>query len=123
MLYRQPAGGAWEGYPVSPIKEGGTRPIVVLDDALGRLHVFYSRPVPGSSGQREIARRVSDKKQIHFERPDVAISAPGIYLNDPTSTRQRVSSHTGLMMMCWGQDRKKKGANRAYYQLYLLGGD
>ena len=123
MLYRLPVDGMWEGYPVSPIKEGGTRPIVVLDDALGRLFVFYSRPVSGSSDQREIARRVSDKENIHFDSPDIAISEPGIYLNDPTSTRQRVSSHAGLMMMCWGQDKKKKGANRAYYRLYLLGGD
>ena len=67
MLYRRPPGGAWEGYPVSPIKEDGTRPIVVLDDALGRLFVFYSRSVPDSPDERVIVRRVSDKKYIHFE--------------------------------------------------------
>lgn len=123
MLYRLAPGGDWEGYPVSPIKEKGTRPIVVLDDALGRLYVFYSRPVADSKDERQIVLRVSDKTDIHFESPQVAVAIPGVYFNDPTSTRQRVSSDTGLMLMCWGQDKKKKGANRAYFQLYPLGGD
>jgi len=66
---------------------------------------------------------MSDKENVHFGEPEVVVGFPSIYLNDVTSTKQRVSSHTGLMIMCWGQDRKKQGPNRAYYYIDSLGGD
>lgn len=122
MLHVRDVEGRWTQYPISPSSERGTRPIVVLDGERGLLHVFYSRPTRGDGSLREIMHRWTDRWQIRFSEPEVAIGHAGVYLNDATSTHQNVSIETGLLVMCWGRLPKKNTPNQAYFRLYNLDG-
>jgi hypothetical protein len=42
VLLRRDAGGTWSSFPVSPLSEGATRPIVLLSPSSDRLYVFAS---------------------------------------------------------------------------------
>lgn len=55
-----------------------------------------------------------------FMEPEVAIDGEGLYLNDPTTTRDRANEVSGVLVMCWGQNRTVENANRAYYRIYDL---
>lgn len=120
MAYARDVQGKWAGYPVSPSEERGTRPIVALDDKRGILHVFYTRPTNEDQSERVIVHRWSDRTRIQFSEPDVAIGQAGVYLNDATSSHQGISQEEGLLVMCWGTDKKKETPNRAYFRVYLL---
>ena len=55
--------------------------------------------------------------QIDFSgRPEIQIATPGVYLDDVTSTKQNVTEKTGVLVMCWGQNRRLGGPRRAYFQ-------
>jgi hypothetical protein len=120
MLYARTVDGKWAGYPVSESDEAGTRPIVTLDKDRGILHVFYTRPTHKDKSEGVIFHRWSDRTDIRFSEPDIAIAETGTTLNDATSTHQGVSVESGLLVMCWGRDSKKNTPNRAYYRIYNL---
>lgn len=120
MAYVRDIFGKWTGHPLSLSEERGTRPIVTLDDERGILHVFYTRPSIHTRPERAIVHRWSDRTRIKFSEPDVAIGQAGLYLNDATSTHQGVTQEEGLLVMCWGSDRKTETPNRAYFRVYQL---
>ena len=120
MLYVRSNRGVWEGYAVSYSTERGTRPIVTLDEERGILHVFYTIPTNNNQSERAIVHRSSDRAKIKFSDRDMAIAEDGVYLNDATSAHHGMNSDTGILVMCWGKDRKKNTPNRAYFRVYKL---
>jgi len=122
MLYARDNSGTWTRHAVSPGRERGTRPIVVLDDERGFLHVFYSRLVGEDQKRRQIVRRQSRRTPIAFGAPEVVVADPDMSFNDPTATHQRLTTVSGMLVMCWGQDHVRKGSNRAFFRVYNLDG-
>lgn len=122
MLHVRNPRGQWRSFPVSQSKDRGTRPIVVLDEERGILHVFFTRPTNAKQSVREIVHQWTERSNIHFSEPEVAIGMPNVYLNDATSTHQGVTISSGLLVMCWGRNSVEKTPNRAYYKLFKLDG-
>ena len=98
--------GVWAVYDVAPLSsENVTRPIVVLDDENHEVYVFYRKG-------DEIVYKRSSLAEIDFSGdPSVAIEVEGVTLNNVTSTKQNVSSKTGLLVLATGDD------DRAYHRL------
>jgi hypothetical protein len=79
MLVRRPD-GTWEDlYKVS---EAGTRPIVVLNEALGQVMVIYTEADSGGA----IRYKVSDTGTVAFDTEKTILT--GATLNNPSSTKQ-----------------------------------
>ncbi len=105
LLVRQPGGG-WSANVVST-GTVHTRPIVELDESAGMLHVFLTGPTPpdttGDSGGT-IYEKTSSTSSISFAAGlgtpvirDAALAGNG--QNNPTSTKQNVSSSTGIVVL------------------------
>lgn len=118
MLHARSTDGTWVSHTVSESTERGTRPIVTLDEERGILHVFYTAPTNPNQSERAIVHRWSDRSKIRFSQPDMAIAQTGMYLNDATSTHLGVTADSGVLVMCWGRDRKKETPNRAFFRVY-----
>ena len=98
LLVREPQGG-WSDYMWSSAERGHTRPIVVLDEQAGRVHVFASGS--GTNGGI-IYHKSSSMANISFPP---GLGTPVIASdNDPTinnvsSTKQSVNATTGLLII------------------------
>ena len=103
--------GIWKFYDVaevSPVFK--SRPIVVLDEENDEVYVFYR------DGEAIVLKR-SPMTDIHFDAPPVTVLAkPGVILSNVTSTKQNVTSETGLLVLAAGNDRK------AYSKLMTIEG-
>ncbi|MFC1715060.1 hypothetical protein ACFL6S_15445 [Candidatus Poribacteria bacterium] len=93
--------GKWESYDVaevSPIFK--SRPIVVLDEEKDDVYVFYL-------DDKAIVSKRSPMADIDFNGPPVRVLAkPGVSINNVTSTKQNISSKTGLLILATGDDSK-----------------
>ena len=79
LLVRRPDGSWDDLYEIDVV---GTRPVVVVSDALGELVVVYT----DFAGGGNIRFRTSDARDIDFG--PIEILMPGIDVNDATSTNQ-----------------------------------
>jgi hypothetical protein len=79
LLVRRPDGSWDDLYEIDNV---GTRPIVVMSDALGELVVIYT----DFNGGGNILLRTSDAQDIAFG--SATLLMPGLDLNDVTSTKQ-----------------------------------
>jgi hypothetical protein len=106
--------GKWKIHDVaevSPIFK--TRPIIVLDEEKNDIYVFYTE-------DKRIVSKRSPMSDIRFDNPLVKILVkPGVSLNNVTSTKQNVTSRTGLLILSTGDDDKmysrliyNKGSNK-----------
>ena len=106
MLHTRQPGGGWSAATVAT-GNTHTRPIVVLDEAAGVLHAFLTGPTPpdttGVSGGT-IYEKTSSTSSISFPSGlgtpvirDATLSGNGP--NNATSTKQNVSSSTGLVVL------------------------
>ncbi|MCB9333943.1 MAG: DNRLRE domain-containing protein, partial [Lewinellaceae bacterium] len=87
LLIRRPA-GTWDDlYPVS---ETGTRPIVLLNEAIGKFKIFYS----STEGGGDILYKESATSSIALSTALTLISGTN---NDVTSTKQNYSSEVVLL--------------------------
>ena len=91
--------GAWSTHVVGRYSDGFTRPIVLLDEQNGRVHVVMTCGGTGGS----ICEKTSPLGAISFGTGAAATiirdeSAPG-ELNDVTSTKQNLSGATGMVVM------------------------
>ena len=98
------AAGSWTSHTFGRGSDSHTRPIVVLDEPQGTVHMFATCPQPpNTSGQSggDICEKTSPMGTISF--------APGIGtavirhagspdMNDATSTKQNVDASTGLVV-------------------------
>jgi hypothetical protein len=99
------ASGAWTSNTFGRVKDSHTRPIVEIDEEHQVVHMFATGPQPpGTSGQSggDIVEKTSPMGAISFPTgvgTPVIRSAGSPDMNDATSTKQNVSSATGLVVM------------------------
>jgi hypothetical protein len=90
--------GSWTGHLVSGPADGWTRSILALDEESRRLMVFGTEPVGGGT----IYAKVSSLDNPGFAPgrgyPFMRLGVDSL-LNDATSTKQSVSSATGLVVL------------------------
>jgi hypothetical protein len=101
--------GIWKFYDVAEVSSVfKTRPIVVLDEENDDVYVFYREG-------EAIVSKCSSIAEVGFDAPPVTILVePGVTLNNVTSTKQNVTSETGLLILAAGNDGK------AYSQLMTI---
>lgn len=105
LLARDPATADWSSYPVGRIKDCHTRPVLLLDSENQTLYVFMTAPdsgCPYSGYPGTIFMKSSPMASIAF--PDgrgtpVMKDADSPNLNNVTTTKQDVTSATGMVVM------------------------
>jgi hypothetical protein len=105
QLLVRSTGGSWAAYKFGTVAESNTRPIVVLDEANGLIHMFATGPYPGkSSGQSggTIYEKTSPMSSISFASgngtafiQDVSSSD----MNDAASTKQNATGASGIVVI------------------------
>jgi len=105
LLVRDPATGDWASYVVGRVSDSHTRPIVLLNEEDRTIHVFATGPQPPStSGQSggEIYEKTTSMDAISFPlgygTPVIRDANVGDQ-NDVTSTKQNVTSTTGIVVL------------------------
>jgi hypothetical protein len=105
LLARDPSTGDWTSAPFGRISDCHTRPIVVLDSEHQMLYVFATAPntgCPYSGYPGTIFMKSSPMSNISFplgRGTPVIMDANSPNLNNATSTKQSVTSATGLVVM------------------------
>jgi hypothetical protein len=104
LLVRSPA-GAWSATTFGTAGDSQTRPIVLLDEQHGRVHLFATCPQPPkTSGQAggDICEKTAPMTAPAFA-PGIGTAvirdAASPRMNDATSTKQNLSAATGLVVM------------------------
>ncbi|MEO5885013.1 MAG: SwmB domain-containing protein [Candidatus Limnocylindrales bacterium] len=100
VLLDRTAGGTWSAHTISTAGTGQTRPIVLVDESSSLLRVFYSSAESGGN----INTKTTPLNAISFASGAGTIvirdvDAPKI--NNVTSTKQNVSSSTGLVVLAF----------------------
>jgi hypothetical protein len=105
MLARDPSTGDWQSAPVGRISDCHTRPIVVVDAAERKLHVFATAPesgcpFTGTPGTIFMKSSALDDLSFPLGRgTPVMRDASSANLNNATSTKQSVDATTGLVVL------------------------
>ena len=103
MLLVRDQAGNWSNYVFGRVKDHHTRPIVLLDEEHGRLYMFATAPESGGV----IYNKTTDINNIQFAAglgtPFIK-SATDVTINNATSTKQNVSSATGLLVLASDQN-------------------
>lgn len=89
----------WKIYDVASVEPVfKTRPIVVLDEGNDNIYIFYHE-------DKAIVSKQSSMIDINFSNsPITALAKPGISINNVTSTKQNITSKTGLLILAAGND-------------------
>jgi hypothetical protein len=104
LAVRSPS-GAWSTTTFGTAADSETRPIVVLDDQIGTLHMFATCPQPplksGQSGGDICEKTTSMSNPSFAPGPGTpVIREAGVPdMNDATSTKQNVDAATGLVVL------------------------
>jgi PKD repeat protein len=114
MLLVRSAGGSWSNYVFGRKSDNHTRPIVEIDEEHDVIHLFATSSGSGGS----IMEKTSPLSSISFptgKGTAVITDADGV-VNNATSTKQNVSSTTGLVVAA-------HSSNLVYFHAYEpLGG-
>ena len=100
LLVRDPASGAWSSSTFGTVSDGHTRPIVLLDEQHGVVHMF------ATSKSGDIVTKTASITAPSFPAgvgTTVIDQSSGI--NNATSTKQKVNSTTGLVVVATGGGR------------------
>ena len=92
-LLRRSSAGSWNSFPVSPVSQDASRPMVLLGPALNEIYVIAQRAFSSVQLWR------SSYSSPSFD-PNAATpwaSSGGGAMNDPTSTKQLVTESTGVV--------------------------
>jgi PKD repeat protein len=98
LLSRDPATGDWSNAVFGRIGDHHTRPIVMIDETNRVLHMFATAPVTGGT----IYEKTSPLDSIAFPSgagTPVIRDATTVNVNNATSTKQNVTSQTGLVVL------------------------
>lgn len=105
-VLRRDVAGAWTSHLVNTRSEGGTRPIALVDEGNRQLHVLYNSD---ETGDDAIHIKSASLDDLLFPTGigDLFL-ADGDYdaINNPTSTKQTVTSTTGLLVMASDADTR-----------------
>jgi PKD repeat protein len=106
MLLKRSTGGTWTRTVFGTVANSHTRPIVLLDAAGGKLHMFATCPQPPSlSGQSggDICEKTTSMANPSFSATGsgtpVIRDASSPQMNDVTSTKQSVTSSSGIVVL------------------------
>jgi len=106
LLVRDPASGVWSSHVAGTVADAHTRPIVILDEEQLMLHLFATGPQPPQSTTGDnggtIYEKVSPLSPISFAPgpgTPVIRDADSAVMNNATSTKQNLSSATGLVLL------------------------
>lgn len=116
LLVELDADGTWHTYAFGRVKDRHTRPIVLLDQEHRVLYVVAAAPFGGGA----IYYKATSLDRISFETGlGIPLIAAGesAHLNDPTSTKQNLTSETGLVVLA-ADDR----AGQYFHAAVGLGG-
>lgn len=109
MLLVRDFAGSWDNHVFGRKTDNHTRPIVLLDEANGRLYML-------AAADGSIYMKESDINNITFPpgRGTLFISsASDSAINDPTSTKQNLNGGTGLLVLAGDKN------TRNYFHNYL----
>jgi PKD repeat protein len=104
MLLVRSAAGTWSSHQFGTVGNGHTRPIVVLDEQHGVVHMFATSAGSGGS----IMEKTSPINAISFaagKGTEVIRDDSTLDVNDATSTKENVSSATGLVVAAHSSSR------------------
>ncbi|MFL5642685.1 MAG: DNRLRE domain-containing protein [Chloroflexota bacterium] len=90
-------GGDWASYTFGRVRDHHTRPIVLLDDVQGVLHMFATSDENGGSIYEKTTRIDSISFPEGLGTP-VIRDASSLEMNNVTSTKQNVNPSTGLII-------------------------
>jgi PKD repeat protein len=123
LLTFTPATMSWTSSPVGRVSDGHTRPIVVVDEEHSVARVYMTGPVPpatsGDSGGA-IYEKTAPLSNLSFA---LGLGTPVIQdgdspgMNNVTSTKQSVTSATGLVLLA-----SNDSTNRYWWTYNALGG-
>jgi hypothetical protein len=105
VLAREPATGEWSSYVFGRISDCHTRPVLALDSEHQVLHVFATAPdsgCPFSGTAGTIFEKTSPMSAISFapgRGTPVIRDAASPDLNNVTTTKQSLTSATGLVIL------------------------
>jgi hypothetical protein len=105
VLLVRATSAAWSAHTIWTRDNGLTRPIVLLDAQHGRVHAFAAKEGGGS-----VYTKTSSLSSISFPSglgTTVMRDASASDIDDPTSTKQNVSSTTGLLVVASNQATKR----------------
>lgn len=116
LLVRDPATGDWSSYVFGRVSDHHSRPIVMLDEQHGVIHMFATGPtVAGTTGTGAIYEKTSPIANISFVSglgTPVISNQADLSINNATSTKQAVNSTTGLVIVATGDTTHR------YYHSY-----
>ena len=98
MLLVRGQGGGWSSYIYSQVRDRDTRPLVLLDEQQGRIHVFTGSTEAGG----EIRYKSTNVSNIQFAPGTGQIfirSNRDVNINNPTATKQNLNGTTGLVVL------------------------
>jgi len=113
VLYVRSAQGVWRMYPFGTGFDGHTRPIVLIDEAQGQLHMFAAAP---ETGGRIYYKRAPLNAIAFSSGPGELVLQNAVdgRLNNVTSTKQSVDASSGLLILASGS------TNRYFFNFFPL---
>lgn len=105
VLLARSTSAAWSARTIWTRSNDLTRPIVLIDAQQGRIHAFAAKEGGGA-----VYTKTSSLSAIGFASglgTTVMLDASASDINDPTSTKQTVSSATGLLVLASNQTTKR----------------
>jgi len=98
LLVRDGATGDWASYVIGRVSDHHTRPILLLDDEHGVIHVFATAPIVGGTIYEKTTPMASISFAAGLGTPFIQDpSSPN--MNNATTTKQSVNSGTGLVVL------------------------
>ena len=123
LLTFTPGTMSWTSTPVGRVSDGHTRPIVMVDEEHAVAHVYMTGPVPpatsGDSGGA-IYEKTAPLSNLSFALgvgTPVIKDADSPAINNATSTKQNVTSATGLVVLA-----SNDSTDRYWWHYNALGG-
>jgi hypothetical protein len=104
MLLTRTRAGQWSNVPVWRVSDGVTRPILIIDESNSVLHAFATSSESGGF----ITEKTSPIASISFPTgvgTTFLKDASSNSLNNPTTSKQNVTTSTGLVVLA-GNDAK-----------------
>lgn len=103
---RRDIDGTWNVTTGASGLDCGTRPILQIDEASNKLHVFYTRWAQCvSTGNHSIEERVAFLDNLLFSLPTVVITRTGVQMNEVQGTKQLLPD-SSVAVLCQGSDGK-----------------
>jgi len=120
LLVRDLSTGNWTSYPISRVADCPNRVIVLIDEENRVLHTYFTAPAPPSfscnSSGGEIQTKTSPLDAVSFpvgSGTTVIRDADSAVVHNVTSTKQNVSSATGIAILA------RNSATKRYWHAYI----